>query len=175
MEKGLQKKILDFINSCPDCIAENVSGNANQSGRADINGCCRGQSFRIELKEPNQERYKATDKQIFNLKKWAAAGAICGICSSVDHVSELLDEYINHCADYKCIKCKFFDADGNCYRQKNGAGVYFCKEKAQSARCANDCQKVVNCYYFREKELLKKVDDLTSGIFYPIAQEAETE
>lgn len=88
-EGSLQSKVLDYLNSLPKCMAENVSGNANQSGRADINACYKGHCLKIELKDPN-EGYKATKQQLLYLKKWAAAGAIVGVCYSLDQVKDLL-------------------------------------------------------------------------------------
>lgn len=90
LESTLQTKVLKYLNSVPECIAENVSGNAQQKGRADINGCYRGRCFKIELKSPDHGN-KATKKQLRYLKKWEKAGAICGVCYSLDEVKELLE------------------------------------------------------------------------------------
>jgi len=90
-ETSLQDKVLGYLNSLPDCIAENVSGNAQQSGRADINGCYKGQCVKIELKDP-ATGYKPTKQQLLYLKKWSKAGALTGVCYSVDDVKKLLEE-----------------------------------------------------------------------------------
>lgn len=89
VEKSIQSKVLDYLNSLPDCIAENVSGNASQSGRADINGCYRGRAFKIELKSKDTG-YKATKQQKLYIKRWEAAGAITGVAYSVEDVKKLL-------------------------------------------------------------------------------------
>ena len=49
-EASIQSDILDYLNSLPKSKAENVSGNAQQSGRADINACVKGLMFKIEVK-----------------------------------------------------------------------------------------------------------------------------
>ena len=49
-ESSIQKHIIDYVNSLPQGRAENVSGNAAQSGRADINACIAGRTFKIEVK-----------------------------------------------------------------------------------------------------------------------------
>ena len=90
-EGTLQSKILKYLNSRPDCIAENVSGNANQSGRADINACYKGKCLKLELKDP-ETGYKPSKKQLLYLKKWAAAGAITKVIYSLEEVEKLLKE-----------------------------------------------------------------------------------
>lgn len=89
IEPTLQDKVLKYLNSLPQCIAENVSGNARQRGRADINGCYKGRCFKIELKSPDTG-YQPTKQQKLYLKKWKAAGALAGICHSIEEVKEVL-------------------------------------------------------------------------------------
>ena len=89
VESVLQSKVLRYLNSLPQCVAENVSGNAKQSGRADINGCYKGKCFKIELKSPDTG-YQPTKQQKLYLKKWKAAGALVGICYSIEDVKEVL-------------------------------------------------------------------------------------
>lgn len=90
-ESRLQSKVLEYLNSLPQCIAENVSGSAEQSGRADVNACYKGRCLKIELKDP-QTGYKPTEQQLLYLKKWAAAGAKTGVCYSLKDVKKLLEE-----------------------------------------------------------------------------------
>ena len=90
-ETSLQSKVLTYLNSLPRCIAENVSGNASQSGRADINACYRGRCLKIELKDP-ETGYQPSKQQLLYLKKWAAAGAKTGVCYSLEEVQILLRE-----------------------------------------------------------------------------------
>lgn len=88
-ESSLQSRVLEYMNSLPGCIAENVSGNASQSGRADINACYKGRCVKIELKDP-KTGYKASKQQLLYLKKWEAAGAVIGIAYSIKDVIKIL-------------------------------------------------------------------------------------
>lgn len=87
-EATIQENILDYINSLPHGTAENVSGNAKQSGRADINACIHSINFKIEVKTADTEygRKGATTKQRLYLEKWARAGAVSCVVYSVDDV-----------------------------------------------------------------------------------------
>lgn len=73
-ESSLQSSVLGYLNSLPGCVAENLSGNSAQSGRADISGCIQGKAFRIELKILDHKN-QPTAKQLYNLLKWQKAGA----------------------------------------------------------------------------------------------------
>lgn len=93
-ENSLQTRVLKFLNSLPNCVAENVSGNSNQSGRADINGCISGRAFKIELKDPSTG-YEPSAKQLRYLEKWSKkAGALAGVCYSLQDVKKLLGDYL---------------------------------------------------------------------------------
>ena len=88
-EGNIQTRVLKYLNSLPECMAENVSGNAKQSGRSDINGCYKGKCLKIELKDPDTG-YKATQQQLLYLKRWKKAGAIVAVCYSVDDVKQII-------------------------------------------------------------------------------------
>ena len=90
-ESSLQTKVLEYLNSLPGCIAENVSGNARQSGRADINACYQGRCLKIELKDPDTG-YEPTKQQLLYLEKWKKAGAICKVCYGIDDVKILINK-----------------------------------------------------------------------------------
>lgn len=87
-EGNLQSSALDYLNNLPGCVAENVSGNANQSGRPDVNGCFRGRMFKLELKTPDN-KYKASKKQKLNLRKWKRSGAITGVVYSLQFLKSI--------------------------------------------------------------------------------------
>ena len=89
IESSIQSRVLEYLNSIPGCIAENVSGNVRQSGRADINGCINGRCFKIELKS-RDTGYKPTKQQLLYLKRWEKAGAIVGVCYSIEDAKEIL-------------------------------------------------------------------------------------
>ena len=82
MESNFQSQVLQYLNSLPNCKAENVSGNAMQSGRPDINGCFRGRMFKLELKTPDYG-YQASKKQRLELRKWKNVGCVVGVIYSM--------------------------------------------------------------------------------------------
>ena len=82
-ETNFQSKALAYLNSLPGCKAENVSGNAKQSGRPDINGCYHGRMFKLELKSLDNQ-YQASKKQKLELKKWSSTGCVTGVVYSLD-------------------------------------------------------------------------------------------
>lgn len=87
-ESSFQSTVLKYLNSLPGCKAENVSGNANQSGRPDINGCYRGRMFKIELKTPDNKN-EATKKQFLELRKWKNAGCAVAVIYDMDILKEM--------------------------------------------------------------------------------------
>ena len=91
-ESSIQSNIIDYINSLSYGRAENVSGNSQQSGRADINACIDGMPFKIEVKTEDNSygRKGATPKQRLYLEKWARAGAISCVVYSVDDVKLMI-------------------------------------------------------------------------------------
>lgn len=90
-ENGFQSWVLNYLNSIPGCQAENVSGDATQSGRPDILGCFRGRMFKIELKQPDNE-YQASIKQILELRRWSNAGCVIGVAYSRDFIRWLFSQ-----------------------------------------------------------------------------------
>lgn len=82
LEANFQTTVLKYLNSLPGCKAENVSGNANQSGRPDINGCYKGRAFKLELKS-DTTGYKASNKQKIELRRWKNAGCVVGVIHSM--------------------------------------------------------------------------------------------
>lgn len=89
LEKNFQSEVLKYLNSLPDCRAENVSGNAKQSGRPDINGCYHGRMFKIELKVTDNKN-SASKKQNYELQRWYKAGAAVGVIYSMDTLKDML-------------------------------------------------------------------------------------
>lgn len=88
LESNFQSTALKYLNSLPGCKAENVSGNANQSGRPDINGCYRGRMFKIELKTPDNKN-EATKKQNLELRRWRNAGCAVAVIYTMDFLKEM--------------------------------------------------------------------------------------
>ncbi len=92
-ESSITSSILKYLNGLPGCIAEKVKGDSSASGRADINGCYRGQSFRIEVKTPDN-RNKASTKQKINLRKWYNSGCLVIVTYSVDFIKTVFSDWI---------------------------------------------------------------------------------
>lgn len=90
IETSITASILKYLNSYGNCVAEKVKGGAESSGRADINGCFRGVSFRIEVKTPDH-RNKPTKKQLYNLYKWHKAGAVIAVTYTKKTVKKLFE------------------------------------------------------------------------------------
>lgn len=97
-ESSIVKSILNYLNSQPNSIAEKVAGTSSNSGKADINGCYHGHSFRFEIKTSDHGN-KASVKQEVNLKRWKAAGAICAVCYTLEEVKKALKEGMEDAKD----------------------------------------------------------------------------
>lgn len=89
-ETSFQSSVLEYLNSIPYCMAENVSGDASQSGRPDINGCYKGRMFKLELKQPD-DGYEATLKQRTELRRWKNAGCVVGVIYSMKALRRLFE------------------------------------------------------------------------------------
>lgn len=89
-ESSLQDSVLSYLNKLPGCMAENVSGNANQSGRPDITGCYHGQMFKLELKSPDDGN-TTTLKQDIELRRWATAGCVVGVVYSMKALRKMFE------------------------------------------------------------------------------------
>lgn len=113
-ESSFQSQALQYLNSIPGCRAENVSGNAMQSGRPDINGCYCGRMFKLELKVPDHKNV-ATKKQELELQKWEAVGAAVGVIYSMESLKKFM-EYMN-CNVYPICEKRF--------REENGCESWF--------------------------------------------------
>lgn len=86
-ESGITNSVLKYLNNLPGCVAEKVAGSSSSSGKADINGCYKGRSFRIEMKSP-EHKNKASEKQEINLLRWTKAGALCLTAYSLKEVKD---------------------------------------------------------------------------------------
>ena len=89
-ETGFQSRVLEYLNSISGCRAENLSGDATQSGRPDINGCYKGRMFKLELKQPDN-KYEASTKQSLELRRWKNAGCVVGVIYSMTALKKLFE------------------------------------------------------------------------------------
>jgi hypothetical protein len=91
LESSITSRALKWLNAQPQTIAEKVFGCAQQRGRPDINGCCRGHSFRIEMKSPDHDN-QPSDLQIQNLLDWSKAGSTTGVAYSLEDVKKIFEK-----------------------------------------------------------------------------------
>ena len=95
-ETTITHNIMKYLNNIDETIAEKVKGEAGCSGRADINGCYYGRSFRIEVKTPDNGN-KPSKKQLYNLWEWHRAKAIIMVTYSLHAVEKYFtQEYSWH-------------------------------------------------------------------------------
>ena len=88
-ESAIQRAILSYLNSLPNCYAVTNHGSAWQgAGRPDIFACYRGQFLALEVK--TEDGY-LTRLQQHELSKWNIAGAKAGVVRSVEDVKKLLE------------------------------------------------------------------------------------
>lgn len=89
-ETTITYNIMKYLNNIDFVIMEKVKGESGCSGRADINGCYKGRSVRIEVKTPDNQN-KPSKKQLWNLWKWHRAKAITMVVYSLDTVKRIFD------------------------------------------------------------------------------------
>lgn len=80
-ESAVVKSVVSYLGGLPHCTVEKLQGSAFSSGKADLNGCYCGRSFRFEMKTP-EHRNTSSTKQDINLRRWYNAGAIVGVIYS---------------------------------------------------------------------------------------------
>lgn len=121
-EASLQSSVLKYLNSLPGCCAENVSGNSQQSGRADINGVYHRFSFRIELKVLDNGN-KPTRKQMLNLIKWFKGGSAICVAYTLEDVEHFIMNFMTDTSWKKAYKngcCAF-----GCYIMEEFTNEFF--------------------------------------------------
>ena len=89
-EASIQSAILRYLKSLGrHCRTFNVHGNAWQgAGEPDIHACYRGRMIVIEVKRPGE---KPTKLQEHALRKWAEAGAVTMVATSVEDVRKMIE------------------------------------------------------------------------------------
>lgn len=91
-EISIVDKIINYINDIPNGVAEKIQGTARSSGKSDINACINGRCIRFEVKTSDHGN-KESKKQSINLRRWAAAGAVCAVVYSLEEVKKVLEKY----------------------------------------------------------------------------------
>lgn len=86
-ENTLDRNILSYLNSLPECYARKTHGNQFSSGWLDIMACHKGRTIVIENKT---RRKKPTPLQAAEMQKWAKAGALTLVAWKLEDVSEVV-------------------------------------------------------------------------------------
>lgn len=90
-ESALSKKIVDYIRSVDGCWARKVysGGVYATAGEPDIDAVIRGRPLKIEVKLPGRlSTVSALQREA--LARWAAAGAVAIVVTSVDEVRKIV-------------------------------------------------------------------------------------
>lgn len=96
-EQQLQKKILNYLNSLPDCwVVKTVTTNKN--GTPDILACYKGYFIALEVKRPGRlsEVSKIQQYQIDTIKK---CGGVAAAVDSVEKAQKIMFTFSNTCSN----------------------------------------------------------------------------
>lgn len=86
-ERAIVRRILTYLRAQPDCEVLKVHGSVYTANEPDIIGCCQGQAFVFEVKQPGEVPRPA---QAARLRQWAKAGALVAAPTSLDEVQLLI-------------------------------------------------------------------------------------
>ncbi len=86
-EAKITKKIITHINGLDRALAHKVHQGRFGGGEPDIDACVDGRSVKLEVKVPGN---KPTPLQMVTMRRWEAAGALAGWCTSVETAEEIL-------------------------------------------------------------------------------------
>lgn len=89
-EAALTKKIIEALNSIPDCYAEKLHASQFGMPKLDVFGAYRGLMFYLEIKVPGK---KPTPRQQATMRKWREkAGVHTGWVDSVAGALKFVEE-----------------------------------------------------------------------------------
>lgn len=93
-EGRVVRKLLDYANALPCTTAHKVHGGPHTiPGEPDLDIVCNGRAVKIEVKRPGTEaaiRRAITPSQRARLRVYERAGALVGVCTSVDELGAML-------------------------------------------------------------------------------------
>lgn len=91
----------------PGCFHYKVNGNGFQKkGLPDIIGCINGRFIGLEVKDPANTKYGATELQLHRIEEIKKAGGIAGVVTTIEEVKELLDSEIVQAPERSSGKAK---------------------------------------------------------------------
>lgn len=86
-ERAIVRRILTYLRAQADCEVLKVHGSIYTANEPDIIGCCQGQAFAFEVKQPGQVPRPA---QAARLRQWAKAGALVAAPTTVEEVKAII-------------------------------------------------------------------------------------
>ena len=119
LERGVQSRIVTRLNKNPDTLVRVRSADAvgHVVGDPDVYGSVNGRHVEIEVKVGSNT---PSDKQWFELRKWASKGACCCVCYSAAEAVIFQSEVLAGRGEGQLL---VFGAAAECVRQgKHGAG-----------------------------------------------------
>lgn len=91
LESTRQKRIINYLNAIPNCIAESRTQTGyGKKGGADIFGCLDGRHFELEVKQPKKEPSRLQKEW---LMRWAETGAITGRVEDIETMRVVFKSY----------------------------------------------------------------------------------
>jgi Holliday junction resolvase len=92
-ETRVVKKIKEGLQKIyPNCFFFKVHGSGYQkSGIPDLIGCINGLFIGIEVKDPKNKSYGATELQLHIIELIKGAGGIAGVATSLEEAKELIE------------------------------------------------------------------------------------
>lgn len=86
-EAAIVRAILNYLNRLDCCYARKTHGGPSSPGWPDVVCVYHGQPFMLEVKRPG---CKLTDLQAHELERWARAGAVAAMVTSVQDVAKII-------------------------------------------------------------------------------------
>lgn len=87
-EASIVQSIMRWLKSQGAHVIKTYGG-PNRRGLPDLIGVYRGRALALEVKRPGG---KPTPLQEYELGRWAAAGAVAAVVTSVDDVKKIIEE-----------------------------------------------------------------------------------
>jgi hypothetical protein len=86
-EAAIVRAILAYLNRQPHCYARKTFGGPQSPGWPDVVCIYHGRAYMLEVKRPG---CKLTNLQAHELERWARAGAVAAMVTSVQDVAKII-------------------------------------------------------------------------------------
>lgn len=87
LESTISNNIIKAINKIEGCRVKKFHGSAFGHMELDIYGCCRGRAVFLETKRTTN---KPSARQLVEIERWAATGAIVGVVHNKEEALALI-------------------------------------------------------------------------------------